>query len=166
MNNLLTLLNEKWSALESSDQRALKIGGGAAGLILFFGLIILPMHQSLKKMNANLPALRQQLSVMGMQAIEAKRLRAQPTSTASGASLLSNLEKSVNRNGIKPNVQNLTPRDDHTASLQVTGINYSKLVQWLAQLDTQRVARLSEVEMRKTDTPGLVDATLVFTTGN
>lgn len=162
MNRMMTTLKARWAGLEPSDQRALTIGGAAAAVLIFIGLVIVPMYQSMQRLEKQNPVLRQQLSVMGMQAVEVKRLRATPVSTHSGGSLLSTLEKSVNHNSLKPNVQSLTPRGDQTATLQLSAVQYSKLINWLAQLDAQHLVKLVEAELRKTESPGVIDATLVF----
>jgi len=163
MNDFVTKLKQKWVGLEPGDQRALKLGGGAVAILMVFGLVLMPMYQSLQSLEKQLPNMRQQLRVMGMQAIEVKRLRATPVSTQSGASLLSALEKSVNSNNLKSNVQSLTPRDSNTATLQLGAVHYSKLVQWLAKVDAQHLMRLSEADLRKTEAADVIDATLVFT---
>lgn len=162
-NEVINNLRSRWAALDQDDQRAIRIGGLAVALILFIGLVIIPAYQSLQNLQKQVPAMRGQLSVMKAQSYEVKKLRANPIAQRSNESLLTILEKSTTAHGIKPTVQSLTPRSEKSAAIRLKSVEYSKLVKWLAGLNSQYRLSAGEAELTRTDMAGVVDAYLVFT---
>lgn len=163
MNKLIDDLRKYWSDLDQGDQRAVRLGGYAVGVMLLIGVVIVPAYQSFTRLEQQVPKMRTQLSLMQAQAIEARKLRANPASTARNESLLSVLEQSTTAHGIRPSVQNLTPRSEKTAAIRLGSVSYPALIKWLAGLSSQHQLNPAEAELNSTDTPGVVDAYFVFT---
>jgi len=162
MDSLRDIIRNRWSALEQNDRRAILIGGASVATMLFIGLVIVPSYHSFEGLQKMVPVMKSQLMVMEAQALEATRLRANPAGERNNESLLVVLEKSTSAHDIKSAVQSLTPRSEKSAAVRFKSVEYTKLIKWLAGLNTQYHLNTSEAEITRTGTPGVVDAYLVF----
>ena len=165
MKLVLAKLFNYWSAMDDKDRSAVQIGGSIAIVLLVVGLVIVPALKSYNHLQTRLPLLQKQLDTMRGQALEVKRLQSNPSLQKIHESILSLLESSTSLHGIKSQVQSLTPQANQTAAIRFKNVDYALLIKWMAGLRSQYHLRVSEAEFTKptsTDSPGYVDAYLVF----
>jgi type II secretory pathway component PulM len=162
MNTLIDSLKQRWSQLSDADRSALRTGGSVVAVLLVIALVIAPAYQSYRHLSSSLPAMRAQLVTMQAQSHEARRLQAAPSAQAQNESILSVLEKSTVSHGIKSSVQNMTPRNDHSASIRLKAVEYETFLKWLAGLSSQYQLRVSEAEINRSNAAGIVDAFVVI----
>lgn len=162
MNELLQQLKSRWQALEPRERMTVSVGGLVLGVILLVGLVIVPSINSYQKLKRSVPTLRSQLETMNAQMLEARRLRGKQRTRSAGGSLLSVLEQSSQQHDIKSAITSLTPRPNNAAAVILKGIEFNKLVKWLAGLASQNGLRVTEANIKKTDTSGVVDVQVII----
>jgi len=77
-------------------------------------------------------------------------------------SLVTFVNQQVTRQGLKTNLQKMTPIKDDTVRLRLDDVAFDKLLKLLSVVETTAVS-FEEVRLVPTDKEGLVNATLVIT---
>lgn len=149
---------EFWSARNARERVLLAAGATVAALGLIFATMIDPALTGRKRLNNDLPVLRQQVAQLQALSKEASALSGK-TAPSMAAITRESIEAALARKGLKPQSVTLT---GNQAKVQLTAASFTAMLGWLDEM--QRTARLSVVDanivaLAQTDT---VDATLTL----
>jgi general secretion pathway protein M len=156
----LEKLLDRYAQLEQGDRIAL------SGLGLFFSLLFIyfallnPMYSYHAD---SLAARDRQLSLIQyMRASEkqARSVKTETRSTASGQSLLSQVSRIAQQIGIKPN--RLQPEGSDAVSVWFDSVAFNDLVKMLRQVQAQQGIVVQQISIDKEDQPGVVRARIVL----
>ena len=78
------------------------------------------------------------------------------------ASLLTVIDQSAGRNGLKPAIKRLSPEGDDKVRLRLETAPFDPLARWLATLTTDYGIRVDTITVRAGERPGQVDGNLVL----
>jgi type II secretory pathway component PulM len=73
------------------------------------------------------------------------------------------LDQQISRQGLKKNMQQMTPIQDHSARLRLSDVEFSKLLQFFSAISGSIL--VEEVRILPADQPGLVNVSLVVNNG-
>lgn len=73
------------------------------------------------------------------------------------------LDQQISRQGLKKNMQQMTPIQDHSARLRLSDVEFSRLMQFFSAISGSILVQ--EVRILPADKPGLVNVSLVVSNG-
>jgi general secretion pathway protein M len=160
LNATLEKLLDRYAQLAQGDRIAL------SGLGLFFSLLFIyfallnPMYSYHAD---SLAARDRQLSLIQYMRASEKQARSVKTETrsnASGQSLLSQVSRIAQQIGIKPN--RLQPEGSDAVSVWFDSVAFDDLVKMLRQVQAQQGIVVQQISIDKEDQPGVVRARIVL----
>ncbi len=77
--------------------------------------------------------------------------------------VVSYIDKQISRQGLKKNMQQMTPIKNHSARLRLSEVEFSKLLKFFAAIEGS--VTLEEVRLLPTDNSGYVNASLLISNG-
>jgi len=134
----IEICKTRWDGLPGTQQKMLRGGAIALGLLLFYVLVIDPVYSGRDAAEQRLHAAREAFSVMQQQAFDLK------TSPSNGkisgsASLLTQVESSAQTEGLRNSLKRLQPGGDNQIQVSLEGASYKQIMQWLSKLHDQGV---------------------------
>lgn len=161
MNAFVMELQQRWSAMESREQRAL-MGLSVFMLVVVFYLAIwVPVHDYADSARSNFDRHQTLYQYLKATEAEARSSASSPGATRpSGQSLLS-VVSSVARS-VSINPSRLQPEGGDSVSVWFEGVAFSQLMQWLEKLEYERGITVKQLSIEKRDQPGQVSARLVL----
>jgi len=150
--------SEFWTVRDARERAMLSAAAMAVVLGLIFLLLIDPALTGRKRMNNDLPQLRQQVAQLQALSKEAAVLSGMPAPTAAPISR-NTIETALARNGLKPKSVTLT--GDY-AKVQLAAVSFAGTLAWLDEM--QKTAMLSVVDANivALTQADLVDVTLTL----
>ena len=135
-------LTEAWRARPERERSMLAAGAVVIAVMLYVALVWIPLERMRVRLAADLPALRASIAALERDAIEVKRLRAQPSTVPQNRAPLAPLMAANTWARELPGVQ-LTVPDERHVRLSGSDIAFTSLLDWL---DTARAAHGLRVE--------------------
>ncbi len=130
-----------WTNLSSRERQIIGIGTVVASLIILYSLVWSPFQDALHRLRAQVPAKQETLSWMRQQAKQIEPLLdAQDTGVEQGAPLLTIVEASAAKTGVRPTIRRMSPGDqDGQVKIWLTEANFDDWLIWLEALRKQGV---------------------------
>lgn len=156
-----------WSGLEPRERRTLTLGGIALAIILYVFVLWLPAHRGAERLETRLTEQRTLLAWMQQAAAEAQSLRAAGGGNVVGTgnqALFSFVDQSAREAGLASALRQVEPSGENQVRVALQQASFDVLIGWLATLKSRHGVEASGLSVRRTDTPGLVDAQLVLET--
>lgn len=152
-------LKSWWQSLPPKDQKMLRLGGIVLAPLLFYMLIIDPMHiakdQALDQRNAA----REAFATMSQKAAEIKA-SGKASSVATG-SLLSFIENSAQKQGLRQYLKRLQPSGNDNIQITLEGAGYQPLISWLDTLRKQGI-HSKRAEIKRDNKTQTINAQLML----
>lgn len=151
-----------WGGLQARERRVLGAGGTLLVLVLVWLLAFEPAWEGRRKISAELPALRGQLSKMEGLAAEARRLSGQATQgTDSPQQLKVALERSLDAAGLRGAVSQLTVAGE-LIDLRFKDVSFAAWLAWFDTALSETRLRAVDVAIERETTPGRVGVRLTL----
>lgn len=163
MKNALSQLRQRhWDTLSASEQKTIKRGAYVLIPMLMYGLLWQPAHQSLPKLQDELPRIRAQAAQMQQlaQQVQTLRLRAQPA-VLDAIAMQRVVEQSVKASGLPLEV---TPGEPNRVRIHAESISFAEWLNWVRELETVQHLRISGATLVATE-PGRVSVQAVLSNG-
>lgn len=153
---------EYWQNLGSRERRIFIWGGAIAGVILFYSMIWDPWHNSIREMRKNVPEKFETLVWLDRQkqAVIALRDAARGNQSTKPTSLLSFLELSANRSGLRKNLEIVPAREGETR-VSLRTVQFDPALGFVQGLMKSGV-ELRSILFKKGKQPGEVDVALTI----
>jgi general secretion pathway protein M len=150
---LLQRMQGYWTRLSASEQRTLRLGGWVLLPLALYGLLWHPAHEALPKLQAELPALRQQAQTMKQlaNAAQSLRQRAQPA-VLDAMALQAMLDKSAREAGLPLTI---LPGDKNAVRVSADSILFADWMAWLQAQEQLQHVRVTQATLSTTG-PGTV----------
>lgn len=120
--------------------------------------LVLSGTQARKPLQDDVLRLREQAARLEQQAADYLQLQSQPAITASGGDMLTLVQQQVASAGLAPALLRIEPQGDDQVVVQLGALAFVQWVQWLADLETQKI-RVTSCQLQALATPGQVSVT-------
>ncbi|HID82236.1 MAG TPA: type II secretion system protein M [Chromatiales bacterium] len=152
-------------ALQPRERLIVTIAAIVLALMLLYLLAWNPISTRLHAARQDVAADRSLLVWMQKSNAEIKKLRGGTKRKAPNLniSLINAVESTARQAGIRKSITHLEPKGDTGISVQIKGANFDQLIRWQATMEKQYAALATQINIKPTDKPGLVDARIKFT---
>jgi general secretion pathway protein M len=150
-----------WRARPERERSFLTAGIVVIAAMLFIALVWLPLERARVRLAADLPVLRASIAALERDAVEAKRLRAQPSAVPQNRSPLAPLIAANDWARALPGVQ-LTVPDEKHVKLSGSDIGFTALLDWLVTAQAAHGLRVESARIEALPAPGRVRAELTL----
>lgn len=147
-----------WQARTEQERKFLAAGGAVLALALAYSVLLAPAMDGRARLRKELPELRQQAAELQALAMQASALKGQ-TAAAPAPMTRDSLNASLATRGLTAQSVSIT---GEYARLQLNGVSFPGLVEWLAALRREGRVTVQEAAIVAQATPGMVDATLTL----
>ena len=150
---------EAWRARPERERSFLGAGALVIGVMLYVGLVWVPLERLRTRLAADLPALRASIVSLERDAAEAKRLRSTPSSIPQNRVPLASLMAANAWAKELPGVQVTIPDDRHV-KLAGADMPFTALLDWIATAQAAHGLRVESARIDALAAPGRVRAEL------
>jgi len=152
-------LRARYRSLEPRDRLALLALSAFFGVLLFYFLLWQPLHKFRASSKDNFDKQTELLQAMRGSEKEARASIGKSVSTPTGQSLLTQVSRTAQQFGIKPN--RLQPEGGDAVSVWFDEVNFNDLIKWL---DSQSQSGMSvrQISIDREELPGKVNARIVL----
>jgi general secretion pathway protein M len=154
-------LAQRWAALGPRDRRMLSIGLTLLSATFVYFVLFEPAFLGRKKLQDELPALRQQLGQVESLGSEARRLTAVPAGLDNPEALKGLIEQSVASSGLKSQLLQVTQTGD-LIEARFKAVPFSQWLLWLDSASRETRMRIVDASMTKEGADGLASGKVVF----
>jgi general secretion pathway protein M len=149
-----------WLDTLAERERRLVIWGGiGAAVVLFFGVLVIPLHAAAS--NSAERVARKQDDLAWMRSV-APELRAAGPVNDSGGSLVVVIDQTARAVGLGSALSGSQPSGSGGIRVRLDGAPFDTLVGWLAQLQQQHGIHVESATVDRTATSGMVNASLIL----
>jgi type II secretory pathway component PulM len=154
-------LVEAWRARPERERSLLGAGALVIGVMLYVGLVWVPLERLRTRLAADLPVLRASIVSLERDAAEVKRLRATPSSIPQHRLPLASLMAANAWGRELPGVQVTIPDDRHV-KLSGADMPFTALLDWIATAQAAHGLRVESARIDALAAPGHVRAELTL----
>lgn len=154
-----------FNALQPRERLIVTIAAIVLALILLYLLAWSPVSTRLHAARQDVAADRSLLVWMQKSGAEIKKLKGGTNIKRPNRniSLINAVESSARQAGIRKSITHLEPKGDTGISVQIKGANFDQLIRWQGTMEKQYATQATQINIKPTDKPGLVDARIKFT---
>lgn len=170
MSALQTVLNERmqpvrtwYAGLNAREKRLVRWGSIAVAVLIFFGLIVLPLYAAAGKAAQRVE--QKQKDLTWMRSVAGELRAAGPAVNGGGpasGSLIVMVDESAQRSGLGTALTGSQPSGNGGLSVRVENASFDTLVAWLAMLEQQHQVTVESASVNPTAKPGVVSANVVL----
>jgi len=157
---LTQVFKARWDGLQPREQQILRFSAVILALLLFYLLVIDPVHSRHDDAEQRLRSAQEAFAVAQRQALDLKAAASDPAAQASG-SLLTEVESSAQQQGLRQALKRLQPSGEDQIQVSLEGASYAQLIEWLSNLN-QRGVRAQRVDVQLDSTSDLLAVQLVL----
>ena len=152
---------EAWRARPERERSFLAAGALVVGVMLYVALVWLPLERMRSRLEADLPALRASISALERDAVEVKRLRAQPSTVPQNRMPLASLMGANAWAKQLPGMQLSVPDERHV-KMSGDDIPFTALLDWLTTAQAAHGLRVEAARIEARPETGRVRADLTL----
>jgi general secretion pathway protein M len=160
-NDRIEGLAQRWAALGPRDRRMLAIGLAVLSATFAYFVLFEPAFLGRKKLQDELPALRQQLGQVESLGSEARRLTAVPAGLDNPEALKGLIEQSAASGGLKGQLLQVVQTGD-LIEARFKAVPFSQWLLWLDSAARETRMRVVDASMTKEGADGLASGKVVF----
>ncbi len=157
---------EWFTALQTRERYLIGVAGIVVLLTLLYTLVWDPVASGATKLEKSVSAQKNQLVWMNNARAEIRQLKGSGGNKNNSAnrkvSLITAVETSAKRAGVRKTVTRMEPQGSLKITVELKNTDFGRLISWVEMLSQQYGAAVSQFSSSKTDTPGLVNARLIF----
>ena len=162
MNALWERLNAWLATLAERERRLVTWGGIAAALLLFLGLVAIPLYSTAS--HAEQRVQRKRSDLAWMQSV-ARELHAAGPAQASSQSLVLIVDQTARTAGLAAALRDTQPSGTGGIRVRLESAPFDVVVGWLADLSQQQGLVIESATVDRTSATGIVNASLIMHKG-
>ncbi len=152
-----------YSGLAPRDQRILRIGAIAVGLIVVLWLL-LPLQRTLSQTRARVAQQQQDLEWMRQVGPTLAAAGPGPVVETTQESLVGLIDRSAGESGLGQSLTGSQPSGNGAMRVQLENADFNLLLGWMARLSSQYGVRIEGASVTRHATPGMVNASVQLRT--
>jgi general secretion pathway protein M len=158
-------MNEWWINLSIREKQI--VSAGALGVVIFLVYLIIWLPLSNRVANLREQIVRDQKSLLWMrdadQRIQDVEKNSQnKKSTDSGISLLTIVQKQINKSNFVSSLNQLRQAENDSVELSFNNVDFDRLIQWLTELWQQQGIVITQMSVTASGTAGVVNTEFVL----
>jgi len=154
---------QNWfNSLQSREQRMLILGVSALIVFFLYQLVWLPVHNQVATLQGQVTAQQQQLSQLGGIIQKYNALPAVEKTDLNNASLLSVVDSTSKKHGIRNAVKRLTPEGEGKVRVRLENVISDKAFTWLASISRQYALQIDQIDINPAEGAGMVTICVVL----
>ncbi len=153
--------NLSLDSLSERDLKTLKIGAGAAALLLVY--IVIQLDSGVSSARKRITHKSEDLVWMRSNAGELASAASLPGGTG-GQSLLVIVDRSAHESGLASALAGSEPSGPNGLSIRLQKASFDSMVGWLGRLSQQNGVRVDSASIENAGSPGMVNAAIVLRT--
>ncbi len=154
----MSAIEEYWMTLTRRDQIALLICGCAVSLAAIWWLILEPSAKALDSQVLSTQSSAERLTRVRDMALELQQYRSGDTTQVSGAPLSELIDRSLRGRGLQ--MSSFQPVREGEVRLRLEEAEYTKVVGWLHQMESEEGLTAKELTVTPTRTSGRVSVSV------
>ncbi len=161
-------MNEWWQSRQARERRTLAIGAAIVAAMVYYFLLWQPAHQGIQAKEQRLAQLRNDVAWMEQAGARYQKLADRGDTASSGAgneALYALADRTAREAGLGDAIQGVTPEQDNRVRVNLSGVGFDAMVQWLATLRRDFQVRTATASVERIAEPGQVNARLVLSRG-
>jgi len=156
-----------YHALQPRERLIVLLAGGVLILLMLYLIIWSPVASRLETTRKTVDADKTLLVWLQKSSAEVRQLRgrggnARNQSSRRNISLINAVENSARQAGIRGAITHLEPKGETGISVQIKGANFDQLIRWQGTMQQQYATQVTQMTVKPTKQPGLVDANIRF----
>lgn len=154
-----------FNALQPRERLIVTIAAIVLTLLLLYLLVWSPVSSRLQTARQDVAADRSLLLWMQKSNADIKKYKGSTNRKTPNRniSLINAVESSARQAGIRKSITHLEPKGSTSISVQIKAANFDQLIHWQGTMEKQYAAQATQLNIKPTDKPGLVDARIKFT---
>jgi general secretion pathway protein M len=148
------------AGLQERERRMVTWGGLAAAVLLFLGLIVLPLYAGAARVERRVEQKRADLTWMRSVAEEVRA--AGPGAAGGGQSLIVIVDESAHTAGLGSALTGTQPSGTGGVRVRLEGAAFDTVVAWLASLEQQYGLRIESATIDRGAQSGIVNASVIL----
>ena len=149
--------------LSRRERSILLFGGGALLLMLLYSLLWSPLSEQNERLRGDIENQKVTLAWMQQAAQQVKQGGAQTARhNVNGESLLTLVDRTAKSSALGGSIKRIQPDKDGGVRIWLEKAEFNQMMRWLATLSRNHGVILSDSNIEKQLTPGLVDARLTL----
>lgn len=151
---------ERWQQMAPRERLLVSIAGGVTALALGFLLVWQPLFESTARLREEVADQRGLLQWLHAIEPEVQKLRGARgvPGVGAGGSLMSLVDQTSTRSGLKSFVTRIQPEGDKEVRVWLEQAPYDEVMRWLITLELDAGVRIVEFNVSRGPAPGLVGA--------
>jgi len=149
-------------SLAERERRMVVWGGIAGGVLLFFGVLVIPLYTSAARADERVTRKTEDLGWMRSVAAEIRAAGPMREAAASGESLVVVVDQTARSAGLGPALRGSQPSGTDGIRVRMEDASFDAFVGWLAQLQQQHRLVVETASIDRTSTAGAVNVTVNF----
>ncbi|MCP4077394.1 MAG: type II secretion system protein M [Gammaproteobacteria bacterium] len=155
-------MNSWWQGLQLREKLILAIAGLIVVAVLVDSLILQEFRSSFDSLDEQVEQANDDLSWM-KQAVLRLPDKKKKTQKIKSGRVITYISQQVNRQGLKANMQQMTPIQNHSARLRLSDVEFTRLLKFFSAIDGSIL--IQEVRLLPTNTEGFVNVSMVLSNG-
>ncbi|MBT3205856.1 MAG: hypothetical protein HOM14_17490 [Gammaproteobacteria bacterium] len=155
-------MNSWWQGLQLREKFILSIAGLVGFFILMDSLVVQELNSKFELLDEQIEQAQDDLNWM-KQAVLRLPDQKKKTKKINAGRVVTFINQQINRQGLKKNMQQMTPIQDHSARLRLSDVEFNKLLKFFSAIEGSIF--IQEVRLLPTDVDGFVNVSLVLSNG-
>lgn len=155
-------MNSWWSGLEFRERVILTVAGLIALFILLDTLIIGEFRSKFQQLDEQIVLAKEDLAWM-KQAVNRLPSQGKTNRKLNSGRIVTFIDQQITRHGLKKNMQQMTPIQEHSARLRLSDVEFNKLLKFFTAIEGSVIVQ--EVRLLPTDNHGFVNVSLLISNG-
>ncbi len=155
-------MNSWWQNLQIWEKVILSMAGIVVFFILVDSFVVQEFRSKFELLDEKIEQASDDLSWM-KQAIFRLPDQQKKTQKIKSGRVITYINQQVNRQGLKNNMQQMTPIQEHSARLRLSDVEFTKLLKFFTAIDGS--VNIQEVRLLPADKDGFVNVSMVLSNG-
>lgn len=156
-------MNSWWSGLNFRERVILTVASLIALFIVLDTLVLAEFRSKVQQLDEQIEQAKEDLVWM-RQAVNRLPTDNKNTRKVKSGRIVTFLDQQITRQGLKKNMQQMTPIQEYSARLRLAEVDFNKLLKFFTAI--QGSVTIDEVRLLPTDNHGFVNVSLVVSNGS